>query len=99
MYNTKASGNPSSWQGPVWICVNYLVFRGLLRYGYTAVARLLAWKTIILLGRDFERFGALHEYYLPENGEPVLNRGFQNWNFLVLNMIAWLDGRPLAEEF
>ena len=99
MYNTKASGNPSSWQGPVWICVNYLVFRGLLRYGYTAEARLLAWKTIILLGRDFERFGALHEYYLPENGEPVLNRGFQNWNFLVLNMIAWLDGRPLAEEF
>ena len=99
MYNTKASGNPSSWQGPVWICVNYLVFRGLLRYGYTAVARLLAGKTIILLGRDFERFGALHEYYLPENGEPVLNRGFQNWNFLVLNMIAWLDGRPLAEEF
>ena len=75
MYNTKASGNPSSWQGPVWICVNYLVFRGLLRYGYTAEARLLAWKTIILLGRDFERFGALHEYYLPENGEPVLNRG------------------------
>ena len=58
MYNTKASGNPSSWQGPVWICVNYLVFRGLLRYGYTAEARLLAWKTIILLGRDFERFGA-----------------------------------------
>ena len=99
MYNTKASGNPSSWQGPVWICVNYLVFRGLLRYGYTAEARLLAGKTIILLGRDFERFGALHEYYLPENGEPVLNRGFQNWNFLVLNMIAWLDGRPLAEEF
>ena len=99
MYNTKASGNPSSWQGPVWICVNYLVFRGLLRYGYTAEARLLAWKTIILLGRDFERFGALHEYYLPENGEPVLNRGFQNWNFLVMNMIAWLDGRPLAEEF
>ena len=99
MYNTKASGNPSSWQGPVWINVNYLVFRGLLNYGYEDEARLLAAKTVILLGRDFERFGALHEYYLPENGEPVLNKGFQNWNFLVANMIAWLEGRPVVAEF
>lgn len=99
MYNTKASGNPSSWQGPVWINVNYLVFRGLLNYGYEREAREVAEKTVILLGKDFERFGALHEYYLPENGEPVLNKGFQNWNFLVLNMIAWLDGRPMVTEF
>ena len=99
MYNLRASGNPSSWQGPIWINVNYLVFRGLLNYGYTAEARELAEKTILLLGRDFERFGALHEYYLPENGEPVLNKGFQNWNFLVLNMIAWLEGRPTISEF
>ena len=48
---------------------------------------------------NFERFGALHEYYLPDNGEPVLNRGFQNWNFLVLNMIAWMEGRPVVTEF
>ena len=33
MYNVRASGNPSSWQGPVWINVNYLVFRGLVKYG------------------------------------------------------------------
>ncbi len=99
MYNVSASGNPSSWLGPVWINVNYLVFRGLVLYGYEAEARELAEKTVLLLGRDFERFGALHEYYLPDNGEPVLNKGFQNWNFLVLNMIAWLDGRPVVTEF
>lgn len=99
MYDTRASGNPSSWQGPVWINVNYLVFRGLINYGYKEEARELAEKTILLLGRDFERFGALHEYYLPENGEPVLNKGFQNWNFLVLNMAAWLDGKPVVAEF
>lgn len=99
MYNVSASGNPSSWLGPVWINVNYLVFRGLVLYGFEAEARELAEKTVLLLGRDFERFGALHEYYLPENGEPVLNKGFQNWNFLVLNMIAWLDGRPVVTEF
>jgi len=99
MYDLRASGNPSSWQGPIWINVNYLVFRGLVRYGFTAEARELAEKTILLLGRDYERFGALHEYYLPENGEPVLNKGFQNWNLLVLNMAAWLDGKPVVAEF
>ena len=99
MYDTRASGNPSSWQGPVWINVNYLVFRGLVQYGYTEEARELAEKTILLLGRDYERFVALHEYYLPDNGEPVLNKGFQNWNLLVLNMAAWLDGKEVISEF
>ncbi len=99
MYDLRASGNPSSWQGPVWINANYLVFRGLLNYGYEKEARELAEKTVLLLGRDFERFGALHEYYLPDNGEPVLNKGFQNWNFLVLNMAAWLDGKTMITEF
>ena len=54
---------------------------------------------MLLLGRDLERFGAMHEYYEPVTGEPVLNRGFQNWNLLVMNMIAWLDGRETVEEF
>jgi putative isomerase len=99
MYDTRASGNPSSWLGPIWINVNYLVFRGLINYGYNDEAKELAEKTILLLGRDFERFGALHEYYLPDNGEPVLNKGFQNWNFLVLNMAAWLDNLPVVTEF
>lgn len=80
--------------------MNYLVFRGLVKYGFTEEARELAEKTILLLGRrDYERFGALHEYYLPDNGEPVLNKGFQNWNLLVLNMAAWLDGKPFVTEF
>ncbi|MDR0989083.1 MAG: glycoside hydrolase family 37 [Prevotellaceae bacterium] len=99
MYDVRASGNPSSWQGPVWINVNYLVFRGLLAYGFTDEAREVAQKTILLLGRDYERFGALHEYYLPDNGEPVLNKGFQNWNLLVLNMAAWLEGKTVVGEF
>ena len=99
MYDLRASGNPSSWLGPIWINANYLVFRGLINYGFKEEAREIAEKTILLLGRDFERFGALHEYYLPENGEPVLNKGFQNWNFLVLNMAAWLDGKQMVTEF
>ncbi|WP_343422296.1 trehalase family glycosidase [Candidatus Flexifilum breve] len=99
MYTIRASGNPSCWLGPVWGISNYLTFRGLVRYGYLNDARELAEKTIRLFGRDVERFGALHEYYQPENGEPILNRGFQNWNYLVLNMIAWIENKPTIVEF
>jgi putative isomerase len=99
MYNVRASGNPSLWTGPVWGVSNYLVFRGLVKYGFKDEARSLADKTVRLFGRDLERFGALHEYYLPESGEPVLNRGFQNWNYLVLNMLVWTEGREPVAEF
>ncbi len=99
MYNVKASGNPSSWLGPIWGISNYMTWRGLVKYGFNDEAKELAAKTIVLFGRDFEKTGALHEYYIPENGEPVLNKGFQNWNYLVLNMLAWMEGKNVVAEF
>jgi hypothetical protein len=33
------------------------------------------------------------------DGEPILNRGFQNWNYLILNMIAWIENKPIISEF
>lgn len=99
MYCVKGAGNPSCWLGPVWGISNYLVFSGLVKYGFDDDAHELAQNTVRLFSRDFERFGALHEYYQPDNGEPIFNRGFQNWNYLVLNMIAWLDGKTRVTEF
>ena len=99
MYNLRASGNPSSWLGPIWGISNYMTFRGFVRYGLFESARDLAEKTIRLFARDLERFGKFHEYYQPENGEPILNPGFQNWNYLVLNIAAWIEGRHTVEEF
>ncbi len=99
MYSTRASANPSNWRGPVWGISNYIVFKGLVKYGYTKEASELADKTISLFGKDFEKNGALHEYYEPETGEPLLNKGFQNWNYLVTNMIAWKEKRKFVEEF
>lgn len=99
MYNLKASGNPSSWLGPIWGISNYLTFRGLVKYGYKEEAKQLALKTIYLFGQDIEKNGVLHEYYEPDTGKPVINPGFQNWNYLVLNMIAWLEGDQVIEEF
>lgn len=99
MYNLKGSGNPSSWLGPIWGISNYMTWKGLVKYGFTAEAKELAAKTIVLFGRDIEKYGVLHEYYQPDNGEPILNPGFQNWNYLVLNMLAWMEGREVISEF
>lgn len=99
MYDLRASNNPSNWLGPVWGVSNYMVFRGLQKYGFVEQATEIAEKTVRLFGSDLEKNGALHEYYNPDSGEPIMTRGFQNWNFLVLNMIAFLEGRPVAAEF
>jgi putative isomerase len=99
MYNLRASNNPSNWLGPVWGMSNYLVFRGLVKYGFDDDARELAAKTVRLFGQDLQISGALHEFYHPDTGEPIMTKGFQNWNFLVLNMIAWLSDRVVATEF
>ncbi len=99
MYRVRASGNPSCWLGPVWGIANYMTFRGLVNYGFDDEARELAEKSIRLFGRSIDQHGQLFEYYQPDNGEPILNPGFQNWNQLVLNMIAWLQGRETVSEF
>lgn len=99
MYSLKASSNPSNWLGPIWGISNYLTYRGLLKYGYQKEATELAYKTITLFGNDFKKEGALHEYYDPDTGAPIMNKGFQNWNYLVLNMIDQLSGNKTIEEF
>lgn len=99
MYDLRASNNPSNWLGPIWGISNYLVFRGLAKYGFTDDALELAERTVLLFGRDLEQNGCLHEYYHPDSGEPIMTRNFQNWNYLVLQMIAYLEGRPVASEF
>ena len=99
MYHLRATNNPSNWQGPIWGISNYMVFRGLVDYGFRKEARMMAKKTISLFGDDLNKEGALHEYYDPDTGKPIMNKGFQNWNYLVINMVAWLEGRAVVKEF
>ena len=98
MYAVVPSGNPSCWLGPIWGISNYMVFRGLLKYGYENEARMLAEKTISMFERDILACGEMHEYYDPETGEPVINPGFQNWNLLSINMKAWLEQEKNVSE-
>ncbi len=99
MYYVGASGNPSPWLGPVWTITNYMTFRGLLNYNYTEQARELAQKTVCMLGKDLDKTGDFHECYQPENGNPIMNKGFLSWNALAINMIAWLENKPSIAEF
>lgn len=99
MYELRASANPSCWLGPVWGVSNYLTFRGFVRSGLLDDARELATRTIRLFGEDLARTGTMHEYYDPDTGHGIINPGFQNWNYLALNMVAWLEGRPVVSEW
>jgi putative isomerase len=87
MYSMDFSSNPSNWLGPVWIIVNYLVWKALQRYGYKKEADALADKTIHLLSKDLETNGSLNEYYQPDTGAALSHKGFIDWNLLVLEMI------------
>jgi len=87
MYSLDFSSNPSNWLGPVWIIVNYFVWKALQRYGYKKEAGALAGKTLLLLSRDLEANGSLNEYYHPDTGAALSHKGFMDWNLLVLEMI------------
>jgi putative isomerase len=87
MYSLDFSSNPSNWLGPVWIIVNYLVWRGLTNYKFTDAANDLADKTLSLLASDLTATGSLNEYYHPDTAKPLSHAGFMDWNLLVLEMI------------
>ena len=93
MYRIVKSGNPSCWLGPIWGISNYMVFEGLLKYGFIEEAKELAEKSVKLFAQDIEKTGELHEYYDPESGEPINNPGFQNWNLLSIKMGIWLNNQ------
>ncbi|WP_251387467.1 MGH1-like glycoside hydrolase domain-containing protein [Mediterraneibacter agrestimuris] len=97
MFDLSVTNNPSNWLGPVWLVANYVIFRGLMNYGYKKEAEIMCERTLTLLGEDLEKTGSLHEYYNPFNGEPIMNAGFINWNVLALNMVDELHGKkPVA---
>lgn len=93
MFDLSVTNNPSNWLGPIWLVANYVVFKGMLNYGFFEEAEEMCRRTLLLLGRDLEESGSLHEYYDPFTGKPIMNGGFINWNILAVNMM-----RELYEE-
>lgn len=86
IYHTDETSNPSNWQGPIWIVSTYLVYQGLVNYGYTDIAKELSENLKNNMHRDLVENGAFHEYYNPETGLSNINKGFMNWNALIEHM-------------
>ena len=87
MYCMDFSSDPSNWLGPVWIIVNYFVWKGLKDSGFQDEAGKLADKTLRLLSTDLAKNGSLNEYYHPDTGMALSHKGFMDWNLLVLEMM------------
>lgn len=87
MYSMDFSSNPSNWLGPVWIIVNYFVWKALANSGFQREADALRDKTLHLLANDLATNGSLNEYYHPETGAALSHKGFMDWNLLVLEML------------
>jgi hypothetical protein len=74
------------WNGPVWIPWNYLIVRGLLRYGYVAEARELTDRIIAAVSAGLKRGHVFWEFYSPD--EPW--GGYHNtylWDGLISRMV------------
>jgi alpha,alpha-trehalase len=75
------------WRGNVWPCLNWLIYRGLRRYGYDDLADQLASRSFALLeGSGF------WEYYHPETGQGLGGQEF-SWAAVILDMVASMYDR------
>lgn len=59
------------WNGPVWLLWDYMVFRGLINYGYDELALELADKMLLAVTTQLSRNHNFWESYSPDN--EVLN--------------------------
>ncbi len=69
------------WRGPMWININWLIYRGLLRYGLKDIAGTLLQKTIAVIKKS-----GFREYYNPLTGDGLGARDF-GWSTLVVDMM------------
>lgn len=51
------------WRGPVWININWLIVRGLRRYGFNSEADILVSQTIAELEKMYLKYGVFFEFY------------------------------------
>lgn len=58
MYSSVFSSSPSNWLGPMWIVVNYVVWKGFETYGFEAEAQDLADKTVRVLPTELSTSGS-----------------------------------------
>ena len=69
------------WRGPTWVNINWIIYRGLLRYGLKDVAGMLLQKTTAVIKKS-----GFREYYNPLTGDGLGAKDF-GWSTLIVDMI------------
>lgn len=88
---TGKRGVNSSWLGPVWMPINYLLV-GALEEHDPAFAANLRERLVELVESDWERTGRFHEYFDAGDGAGLGADHQAGWTALVANLIA--EGWP-----
>ena len=69
-----------NWRGPTWIPTNYMIFHGLIKYGYRAEAKELADRTFQMMMLDINP--VTREYYDSDTGKGNGMNPFWGWSTL-----------------
>ena len=85
--NEKKFSAKGYWRGPMWININWMLHRGLLRYGFKDTADELLEKTMAAIKKS-----GFREYYNPLTGEGLGAKQF-GWSTLVMDMIKNRENR------
>jgi len=86
-----------NWRGTTWVPTNYMIFHGLLRYGFKEIARDLAWRTYRMA---MDENPVTREYYDSDTGKGNGMNPFWGWSALAYVMpLEWETGyNPMSEE-
>lgn len=73
------------WCGAVWAPTNYMVLKGLEKYGYHDLAHEIACNTLLNVTRVFNETGTVWENYSPTESKPgnPAKRDFVGWTGLI----------------
>lgn len=63
----RFSSRGDYWNGAVWAPTNTMVIRGLEKYGYDSLARLIALKHLGLVADVYRQTGTIWENYMPDS--------------------------------
>ena len=80
-------GANSSWRGPIWLPINYLLVQ-TLRDHDPALAEDLRLRLVEVVETDWERTGRFHEYFDADTGAGLGADAQAGWTALVANLIA-----------
>jgi hypothetical protein len=78
------------WNGPVWVQWQYLIFRGLLDYGYKDEARQLAEKVLEAVIHELKTDHCFWELYSPDDHRVGWNKTYI-WTGIVARMLIDLQ--------